>query len=135
LGELLARESGLFEGLLKGKEEVLRQKIKSFERICFVIYSGRIDKYEGKLSTVLLFLNDVMKEENSSPALLILMLFCIRILFMRLSQTSLNKMFKSIWPGLISILIQIFNSKEKKKNKNINLILAALKVVELVHAL
>jgi hypothetical protein len=48
---------------------------------------------------------------------------------MRLSQTSLNKMFKSIWPGLISILIQIFNSKEKKKNKNINLILAALKVV------
>jgi hypothetical protein len=40
----------------------MRQKIKSFERICFVIYSGRIDKYEGKLSTVLLFLNDVMKE-------------------------------------------------------------------------
>jgi len=76
-----------------------------------------------------------MKEENSSPALLILMLFCIRILFMRLSQTSLNKMFKSIWPGLISILIQIFNYKDKKKNKNINLILAALKVIELIHAL
>lgn len=103
--------------------------------MCFVIYSGKIDKYEGKLATVLLFLNEVMKEENSSPALLILMLFCIRILFMRLSQTSLNKMFKSIWPGLISILIQIFNFKDKKKNKNINLILAALKVIELIHAL
>ena len=56
LGELLAKE-GLIEGLLKGKAEVLRQKIKSFERICFVIYSGRVDKYENRLRTVLEFLN------------------------------------------------------------------------------
>ena len=62
------------------------------------------------------------------------MFFCVRILFMRLSQSSLNKMFKTIWPGLIAILIQIFTSKNKH-SKNINLILAALKVVELIHAL
>jgi hypothetical protein len=43
-------------------------------------------------------------------------------------------MFKTIWPGLIAILIQIFTSKGKH-SKNINLILAALKVVELIHAL
>jgi hypothetical protein len=47
---------------------------------------------------------------------------------MRLSQSSLNKMFKTIWPGLIAILIKIFSS-ETKNSKNINLILAALKVV------
>lgn len=74
-----------------------------------------------------------MKQENPSPALLILILFCIRILFMRLSTISLNKLFRSVWPSLITLLIQIF--KKEKAAKNINLQLAALKVIELVHAL
>jgi len=43
----------LFEGIFTKKAEATRQKIKSFERVCFIIYSGRIDKYENKLRTVL----------------------------------------------------------------------------------
>lgn len=78
-------------------------------------------------------LNEVMKEENPSPALLILILFCIRILFMRLSPVSLNKLFRSVWPGLMTLLIQIF--RREKSGKNMNLLLAALKVIELIHAL
>lgn len=74
-----------------------------------------------------------MKEENPSPALLILILFCIRILFMRLSPVSLNKLFRSVWPGLMTLLIQIF--RREKSGKNMNLLLAALKVIELIHAL
>jgi chromate transport protein ChrA len=74
-----------------------------------------------------------MKQEKPSPALLILILFCIRILFMRLSSNALNKLFRSVWPSLITLLIQIF--RKEKTPKQINLQLAALKVIELIHAL
>jgi hypothetical protein len=39
------------------KAEATRVKIKNFERVCFVIYSGRVDKYENKLKIVLESLN------------------------------------------------------------------------------
>lgn len=111
----------------------MRQKIKSFERVCFIIYSGKVDKYENRLRTVLESLNEVMKQENPSPALLVLILFCIRILLMRLSALSLNKLFRSVWPSLITLLIQIF--RRDRAIKSTNLQLAALKVIELIHAL
>ena len=76
-----------------------------------------------------------MKQEDASPALLILILFCIRILLMRLSAISLNKLFKSVWPSLITLLMQIFSGSRDKGGKNFNLQLAALKVVELIHAM
>lgn len=65
--------------------------------------------------------------------MLILILFCIRILFIRLSAISLNKLFRSVWPSLITLLITIF--KKDRASKNINLQLSALKVIELIHAL
>jgi hypothetical protein len=74
-----------------------------------------------------------MKQDNPSPALLILILFCIRILLMRLSTVTLNKLFRSVWPSLITVLIQIF--KKDKMPKNANLLLAGLKTIELIHAL
>lgn len=132
LGELLST-GGLFDGIFTRKAEATRQKIKTFERVCFIIHSGRVDKYENKLRVVLESINEVMKSENPSPALLILILFCIRILFMRLSETSLKRMFLSIWPSLITLLIQIFTKEVFEKNTN--LLLAGLKVIELVHAL
>jgi hypothetical protein len=82
---------------------------------------------------VLESLNEVMKQDDAPPALLILILFCIRILLMRLSAISLNKLFKSVWPSLITLLIQIFG--REKAGRNVNLQLAALKVVELIHAM
>lgn len=39
--------------LFTRKVEATRLKIKNFERVCFVIYSGKIDKYEKKLRVVL----------------------------------------------------------------------------------
>lgn len=93
-----------------------------------------MDQYENKLRSLLESLNDVMKEgETSHPALLILILFCIRILIIRLSQNVLNKMFKTIWPSLMTLLMQIF--ERRKVSRNPNLILAGLKVVELVTAM
>lgn len=93
-----------------------------------------MDQYENKLRSLLESLNDVMKEgETSHPALLILILFCIRILIIRLSQNVLNKMFKTIWPSLMTLLMQIF--ERRKIARNPNLILAGLKVIELVTAM
>lgn len=74
-----------------------------------------------------------MKSENPSPALLILILFCIRILFIRLSESALTKMFRSFWPSLITLLIQIYT--KPSFNSCTNLLLAGLKMIELVHAL
>lgn len=101
--------------------------------MCFIIYAGKVDRYENKLRVVLESLNEVMKQDDAPPALLILILFCIRILLMRLSAISLNKLFKSVWPSLITLLIQIFS--REKVGKSMNLQLAALKVVELIHAM
>ncbi len=52
---------------------------------------------------------------------------------MRLSENSLNRMFRSVWPGLITLLINIFQNS--KSDNTYNLLLAGLKVIELVHAL
>ena len=76
-----------------------------------------------------------MKQEDPSPSLLILILFCIRILLMRLSAISLNKLFKSVWPSLITLLIQIFRKDQDQEPKPCALLLAALKVVELLQAM
>ena len=52
LSDLLSKETGL-SGLFTGKAESTRLKIKSFERICFIIYAGKVDQYENKLRSLL----------------------------------------------------------------------------------
>eukprot|EP01016_Furgasonia_blochmanni_P038515 TRINITY_DN4669_c0_g1_i1.p1 TRINITY_DN4669_c0_g1~~TRINITY_DN4669_c0_g1_i1.p1 ORF type:complete len:646 (+),score=181.01 TRINITY_DN4669_c0_g1_i1:128-1939(+) len=114
-----------------GKDSETKQKIKNFERVCFMIYSGDRDKYQSKLRFLLEKMSEVIKNaESAPPALLILILFCIRILILRLSSITLAELFRSIWPMLLTLLIQIFN--RKNTNKNPNLILAGLKLIELI---
>jgi len=117
--------------LLFNRDADTKQKIKSFERICFVIYSGDRDRYQGKLMFLLEKMGEVIKNaESSPPSLLILVLFCVRILILRLSSVTLNELFRNIWPHLLTLLIQIFN--HKNTNKSPNLVLAALKLIELM---
>lgn len=52
---------------------------------------------------------------------------------MRLSENTLNKMFRSFWPSLITLLIQIYT--KQSFSTCTNLLLAGLKVIELMHAL
>mmetsp|Transcript_26438 Transcript_26438/g.23380 ORF Transcript_26438/g.23380 Transcript_26438/m.23380 type:complete len:282 (+) Transcript_26438:2458-3303(+) len=71
---------------LFNKDAETKQKIKSFERICFIIYSGERDRYKDKLYFLLEKMGEVIKNaESSHPSLLILVLFCFRILILRLS--------------------------------------------------
>ena len=55
-------KEGLLEGIFTKKAESMRQKIKNFERVCFIIYAGKIDKYENRLRVVLESVSDVMKQ-------------------------------------------------------------------------
>lgn len=60
----------------------------------------------------------------------------MRILILRLSAKTLNSLFKNIWPVLLSLLIQILSKKQNSaisnNTKNPNLILSALKLIELI---
>lgn len=127
--EFLAKVSAF--SFFFSKDTETKQKIKAFERICFIIYSGERDKYHNKLVMLLEKMAEVIKNaESSHPSLLILILFCVRILILRLSPSTLNDLFRHIWPILLTLLMQIFNKKNTQNYPN--LILAALKLIELM---
>ena len=73
---------------------------------------------------------EVIKDpDQAHPAILILVLFCVRILILRLSQQTLTDLFRDLWPILLTLLIEIF---DKGRPKQIELIAAALKLIELI---
>lgn len=118
-----------------------KKRIKSFKRICFIIWSGEIDKYTDKqLASLLDKISEVIRNsEKAHPSLLILILFCIRILILRMSQNNLNTLFSQIWPILITLLIWIYQYNKSRgvagrdtQIKNPNLLLAGLKFIELL---
>lgn len=116
-----------------------KRRIKSFERICFILYAGGKDRYSGKLKVLLAKMVDVIKKpENVHAALLTLILFAIRILILRLSEVSLNQLFVDIWPMLLTLLMQTFSKRlvrvhiQNEISKNPNYLLAALKLVEMI---
>ena len=57
---------------------------------------------------------------------------------MRLSEKNLSELFTDIWPMIMTLLIQLFNRKLTKVvmsneiSKNPNLLLAALKLIEMM---
>lgn len=58
------------------RDSETKQRIKNFERICFVIYSGKKDYYENKLNLLLEKMSEVIKNcETSHPALLVLVIY------------------------------------------------------------
>lgn len=72
--------------LFRNQDQEDRQRIKRFQRICFIIFSGKTDHYETKLPNLLDKLSEVIKNaENQHSSLLIMILFCIRIIVLRLS--------------------------------------------------
>lgn len=64
-----------------------------------------------------------------------LILFCVRILVLRLSARNLEDLFAKTWPMLLTLLLQIFTpirQNQRLEHKTMSLILAALKLVELL---
>lgn len=106
-----------------------KKKIKSFERICFILYSGSKDKYIGKLEALLQKIVDVIKGTETSQPVLILILFCIRIVILRTSNDALTKLLADLWPRILFVLMGIFQKEPDNKPGTINLVWAALKLI------
>lgn len=62
-----------------------KKKIKSFERICFILYAGKKDKYNDKAHHLIDKIIEVIKNSEAPQPVLILIFFCIRILILRMS--------------------------------------------------
>ena len=58
------------------KESTLNNtRIKSFKRVCFIIFSGNVDQYANKVKVLLDKISEVIKNaETVHPSLLILIL-------------------------------------------------------------
>lgn len=104
-----------------------------------MLYSGTKDLYAKELKTFLPKISEILKNsETAHPSLLILILFSLRILILRLSPKNLSELFTDIWPMIMTLLIQLFSRKAIKVtmsnevSKNPNLLLAALKLVEMM---
>jgi len=85
--------------------------------------------YLGKLKVLMERISGVIKNsEKRHPSMIILILFCTRILILRLSSSALKELFRNIWPMLLTLLVQVFSKKNTLNNPN--LVLAALKLIE-----
>jgi len=96
---------------------------------------SEVEKYINKdrLKVLLEKIKNVLREENAHPNLIILILFSIRILILRLKRETLNGLFKTMWPAILFLLEKMIRSnKLEKKSQNHNIILAALKLLELI---
>jgi hypothetical protein len=115
----LVLEKGFFAGfgeMFTSNSAITHQRIKKLERLCFLIYAGPLDKYQNKVEMLIDNMSEVIKNsDRANPALIILILFCLRILVLRLSQQRLTELFRNIWPILITLLMQIFEKSDKDK--------------------
>lgn len=120
-----------FKGVFVFRNTENRKRMKCFLRICFIIYSGDAEKYIDKraLKTLLEKIKNLLKEEDSDPRLTILILFSLRILIMRLQQSTLNELFRTIWPSIIFLLRRLIKSKSEQ---NDGIFLASMKLLELI---
>lgn len=120
-----------FKGVFVFRDTENKKRMKCFLRICFIIYSGETEKYIDKktLKTLLEKIKNLLREENKEPRLTILILFSLRILIMRLQKTSLNELFRTIWPSIIFLLRKLIKSKN---TKNEGIFLASMKLLELI---
>ena len=120
-----------FKGVFVFRNTENKKRMKCFLRICFIIYSGDAEKYIDKraLKTLLEKIKNLLKEEDSDPRLVVLILFSLRILIMRLQQSTLNELFRTIWPSIIFLLRKLIKSKTQTDE---GIFLASMKLLELI---
>lgn len=108
-----------------------KKRIKSFERICFILYAGKKDKYNEKAQLLIDKIIDVIKNADAPQPVLILIFFCLRILILRMSPEKLTKLFANLWQMIMFLLMNIFKEPVKEQSR-LNLVWAALKLIEMI---
>jgi len=107
--ELLAEymdKLSLTSSIFSRENRDYKAKVKGFKRICFVIFSGWQNQYVKSVEGLLGKISEVIgNPEDLNQNLLILILFCVRILLLRLTQENVCNLFKNVWPMLLTVLI------------------------------
>ena len=105
-------------------------KIKILRRISFVIYSCQKDTFQKDFDNIKenakYFLTGYKDNSELEREIFLMM----RILFLRFSHEGVMKMIKDLWPIIFTELIE--NIKEKKRNKQISLVIESFKFIELL---
>ena len=124
-----------FSSYLRSKAHELRKRIKSFQRICFIVHSGRKEQYLDQLTLKQLFrkIKEVLQDDNVHPNLIILILLSIRIFISRLRQETLDVHFKFLWNWIVFLLENMIQRDRRLElDPQCQVVIAALKVIELL---
>ncbi len=95
------------------------------------MYAGKKDKYNEKAQLLIDKIIDVIKNTDAPQPVLILIFFCLRILILRMSPEKLSKLFANLWQMIMFLLMNIFKEPVKEQSR-LNLVWAALKLIEMI---
>lgn len=124
-------EKVTFSSMFSSKSTENKLRIKSFQRICFVVFAGGekfVDK--EKLRVFLVKIKEVLKDKDVHPHLVVLIFFTLRILILKLKKETLNDLLKSLWSSILFLIDQMLCSEQEKKREEI--FISALKLLELI---
>ena len=121
-----------FSSVFSSKTTENKLRVKSFQRICYIIFSGKKEKFidKEKLKVFLIKIKEVLKDQKVHPYLIILIFFTLRILILRLKQETLNDLLKSMWSSILFLIDEMICSKKDYKQEEI--FIAALKLLEMI---
>ncbi len=119
--------------LFKSKNDQTKESSRILLRICFILFSVNSDYYikRDRLKTLLLKLSFVFKDDKADENIVILGLFCIRIILLKMNSDILNNFFGFLWSPIIFLIEKLINQDSFNKNRT-KVYLAALKVLELM---
>lgn len=121
-----------FSSLFSSKTTAAKVRFKSFQRLCFILYSGEKDKFltQKRLKILLEAIRDALRQSTLSGAILVVLFFCLRILITKTTTNTSIDLFSIIWPIVLSLLIAIFNNE--MLSEDINVKLASIKLLECI---
>ena len=126
LSDLIKTIGGGFLSLGSSDED----KIKTLRRISFIIYSCEKDTFAKEFEVIKSKVKDLLSSDNKNNKLKDEIFLMMRVLFLRFSHEGVMKMIKDLWPIIFMELI--LNIEDKKRNKDIDVVIESFKFIELL---
>jgi len=125
--------------IISTKAHELTRKYQALKRLGFLILSGPKDHFEDSYNVILAKLMEGIRDAENL-ALVAQYLTLLRVMFLRFGQLNeptkeTAKNIQTLWPNILCKLIQIFQDTEAKPGPMANVILAALRVLEIMSVL
>ncbi len=125
--------------LLGSKAYELSRKYQALKRLGFLILSGVKDHFEDAYALILTKLMEGIRDADNLY-LVAQYLTLLRVMFLRFGQLNeptkeTAKNMQTLWPNILCKLIQIFQDTESKPAQMAVVILAALRLLEIMSVL